>query len=101
MDQLVSEFKKMTAHITDMDNRIKARQEYGPAQYFTTESKRTPSMPYPNYGGAHWKSKCQFALRITGCKRCRKLGHWVKDCTEPDPRTCMKCNEKGHITRDY
>ena len=100
MDQLVSEFKKMTAHIADMDNRIKARQEYGPAKYFATESKRTPSMPCPNCGGAHWKNECQFAPRTTRCKRCGKPGHWVKDYTESDPRTCIKCNEKGHIARD-
>ena len=58
MDQLVSEFKKMTAHITDMDNRIKTRQEYRPAKYFATKDKRTPSMPCSNCGGAHWKNEC-------------------------------------------
>src|SRR3954468_9059242 len=62
IDQLVSEFKKMSAHVADMDRRIQARQEYGQPQYFTANpgTQGNLSRPCPNCGGAHWKSECQF-----------------------------------------
>src|SRR4051794_18341452 len=57
IDQLVSEFKKMSAHVVDMNRRIQARQEYGQPQYFTAnlETQGAPARPCPNCGGVHWK----------------------------------------------
>lgn len=37
--------------------------------------------------------------KASHCLRCRSTEHWVKDCPAPDPRTCNKCGEKGHIAR--
>jgi hypothetical protein len=41
----------------------------------------------------------------TLCWNCRKLGHYAKECPEPNMQrgidlvTCQKCNQKGHYAR--
>ncbi|OQR76216.1 hypothetical protein BIW11_03120, partial [Tropilaelaps mercedesae] len=46
-----------------------------------------------------------------GCKRCGKIGHWIKDCPvkvngesngerRPDRRMCHHCGEVGHLVKD-
>ena len=34
------------------------------------------------------------------CLRCKKPGHWVGDCKEPDRRECFKCHKPGHVRRN-
>lgn len=31
------------------------------------------------------------------CLRCKKSGHQVADCKQPDTRTCFICEQKGHL----
>jgi hypothetical protein len=41
----------------------------------------------------------------TSCWNCRELGHYAKECPEPNMQrgtdlvTCQKCNQKGHYAR--
>lgn len=34
------------------------------------------------------------------CLRCKKSGHQVADCKQPDMRTCFICGQKGHMCRE-
>jgi hypothetical protein len=34
------------------------------------------------------------------CARCKKAGHFVAQCTEPDTRKCYGCGQTGHIKPD-
>lgn len=34
---------------------------------------------------------------IVPCPRCKKTGHLVRDCPQPDQRKCFKCGTQGHI----
>jgi Zinc knuckle len=34
------------------------------------------------------------------CFRCQQRGHFAKDCSRPDTRSCNICKKKGHLARD-
>lgn len=34
------------------------------------------------------------------CYRCQQRGHFAKECSRPDTRTCGKCKKKGHLAKN-
>ncbi|CAG5093397.1 Protein of unknown function [Cotesia congregata] len=92
-NELMSKPKEKTAE---------EKKKKNPVTFTTTTDSRNPKNKTSNSGNNNNPNKNtnngngnsnQFDLSKINCRRCRKQGHFAKDCPE---RQCQICYEKGH-----